>query len=152
MFSLWTLNFEPRCRQDLPTWSQDGPKSSILEPTWSQDLPTCSQDGPKTSQLGAKMVPRPPTWSQDGPKTSNLEPLTPEQHRKTSIFYVFFNVFAILAKLHTRSNLTSILEPRCPPNPQLGDKMAPSSSKTPNSVPTCPPRAPTWTPSPLKNH
>ena len=32
----------------------------------------------------------------------------------------------MLAKLHTRSNLTSILEPRCPPNPQLGAKMAPS--------------------------
>ena len=38
MFSLWTLNLEPRCRQDLPTWSQDGPKTSNLEPRWPQDL------------------------------------------------------------------------------------------------------------------
>ena len=63
-----------------PTWNQDGPKTSILEPRWSQDL-----------QLGAKMAPRPPTWS----------PPTLQKHCKTNDVHVFFNVFALLAKLHT---------------------------------------------------
>ena len=54
----------------------------FLEPRWPQDLPTWSQAGPKTSQSAAKMAPRPPnlepgcrgqiylgpSWRQDGPK------------------------------------------------------------------------------------
>ena len=54
----------------------------------------------------------------------------------------------MLANLHTRSNLTSILEPRCPPNPQLGAKMAPSwkqnGAKTLQVRANMAPRPPTW--------
>ena len=91
----------------------------------AQHSPKMAQHSPKTSQLGPKMALRPPTWSQHAPKTCQLgDPLTPKNIEKQMIFIKFSMFFAMLAKLRTRSNLPSILEPRCPLNGQLGTKRA----------------------------
>eukprot|EP00973_Karenia_brevis_P013535 1838580-Karenia_brevis.AAC.1 len=44
-------------RQNPPTLSQDGFKTSDLEPSWNQTLQRRAKNGAKTSQLGANMAP-----------------------------------------------------------------------------------------------
>ena len=86
-------------------------------------------------------------WTNFQLRSSILPKFRQDQSFFTDV-HVFFNVFAMLAKLHTRSNLTSILEPRCPPNPQLGSKMAPSckqnAAKTLQVGAKMAPRPPSW--------
>ena len=100
---------EPRWPTDLPTWSQDGPKT----PTWSQDAPKTLN----FKDFGA-----------------NLEPPDPPKTLKKTMEIIYFSqFFAMFAKCNFRANLTPNLEPRRlnlePRPPNLETKWTPDFSK-----------------------
>ena len=63
-----------------------------LEPRSAQDLPSWSQDRPKTPNFGAKISPKPPTWSQDGLKTLS-------RHLRGPILRIWASILGGLLKI-----------------------------------------------------